>query len=78
MRSAWWQQVKTAMDEIDYWSVAEQMRKSHGEDAAIWSAMRADAALDEGDMPGFQNWKRIAKCVGELDRKTPEAGEPLN
>lgn len=63
------------MEEIDIWRAAEQMRKLHGADAAIQSAMRADKLMDQGDIHGFAVWKRITAAVNELDRVTPQDGE---
>ena len=37
---------------------AEQMRKLYGTDAAIHAAMRADKLMDQGDVEGFEMWKR--------------------
>ncbi len=40
--------------------------KSHGEDAQIEAAMRADAMLDKGDLDGYGVWRRILRTVEEL------------
>lgn len=63
------------MQEIDTWRAAQQMRKMFGPDAAVQSAMRADKLLDQGDIAGFQAWKRITAAVNELDRTKPDLGE---
>jgi len=59
------------MDEIDIWRAAEQMRKLHGADAAIQSAMRADKFLDQGDAAAFEAWRKIVAAINELDRMAP-------
>jgi hypothetical protein len=63
------------VDELDIWRAAEQMRKLHGADGAIHSAMRADKFLDQGDTAGFEAWRRIVAAVNELDRVTARDGE---
>lgn len=51
----------------------------HGDErAALTVALRADALLDQGDMEGFNAWKRIVKAINELERVRPAAGEALN
>jgi hypothetical protein len=59
----------TMVEEI--WRAAEQMRKLHGADAAIHSAMRANKLMDQGDIEGFDMWKRVVAALNELDRKAP-------
>ena len=66
------------MDDIDIWRAAEQFRTLYGEDAGIEAAVRADKALHQGDIVGCRVWKRIVDAIGELERKAPKAGEPLN
>ena len=63
------------MEDIDIWRAAEQMRKLFGADAAIHAAMRADKLMDQGDVEGFDMWKRVATALNELDRTTPQDGE---
>ena len=64
--------------DIDIWRAAEKMRTLYGEDAGIEAAVRADKALCQGDAVGCEVWKRIVAAIGELERKTPTAGEPIN
>lgn len=66
------------MEDIDVWPAAEQMRTVYGDDAGIEAAVRADKALYQGDIVGSKVWKRIVDAIGELERKAPKAGEPLN
>lgn len=61
------------MEDIDIWRAAERMRKRYGVDAAIHSAMRADAPLAEGDQEGCRVWERIVVAINELDRAPGKA-----
>ena len=63
------------MEDIDTWRAAEQMPKLYGADAAIHPAMRADNLMDQGDIEGFDMWKRVAAAINELDRPVPKDGE---
>jgi hypothetical protein len=63
------------MEDIDIWRAAEQMRKLYGADAAIHAAMRADKLMDQGDIEGFEMWKRVVAALNELDRVKLRVGE---
>jgi hypothetical protein len=63
------------MEDIDIWRAAEQMRKLYGADAAIHAAMRADKLMDQGDIEGFDMWKRVVDALSEFVRDTPRDGE---
>jgi len=63
------------MKDIDVRRAAEQMRKLHGADAAIHAAMRADKLMDQGDVEGFDMWKRVVAAINEFDRVTARDGE---
>jgi hypothetical protein len=63
------------MEETNIWRAVEQMRKLYGADAAIHAAMRADQLMDQGDIEGFDMWKRVAAAINELDRVTRRDGE---
>jgi hypothetical protein len=63
------------MEDIDIWRATEQMRKLYGDDAAIHSAMRADKLMDQGDIEGFDMWKRVVAALNELDRMKLRVGE---
>ena len=52
--------------------------RQHGFDAWFVASQRADALLDQGDMEGFEVWKRIVAAVSILGRETPSASEPIN
>ena len=60
------------MEEIDVWRTASLLINAHGEDAWLQAAMRADKALEDGNMDGESLWKRIGKAIDELQRKKPE------
>jgi hypothetical protein len=66
------------IEDTDIWRAAQQMRTLYREDAGIEAAVRADKALYQGDIVGSEVWKRIRNAIGELERKTPKAGEALN
>ena len=66
------------MDEIDVWRTAKILIDAHGMDALIHAAMRADHALEDGNLDGVNVWKRVAQAVEELQRQKPKAGEGVN
>ena len=51
------------------------MRKLYGADAAIHPAMRADNLMDQGDIEGFDMWKRVAAALNELERVKLTVGD---
>ena len=55
---------------IDIWRSANLLLKQHGLDAPINAAMRADAALAQGDIEGFRVWCEILAAIDRL------AGQP--
>jgi hypothetical protein len=65
----------TMVEEIDIWRAAQHMRKLYGADAAIHAAMRADKLMDQGDIEGFDMWKRVVAALNELDRAKLRIGE---
>ncbi len=60
--------------DLDIYRSAQVLVKSHGQDAPIQAAMRADAMLDKGDLDGYAVWKRILRAVEELQRVEPRPG----
>ena len=56
------------METIDIYRSAALLIESHGEDAVIEAAMRADAMLDKGDLDGQRVWKAIVRAIEELQR----------
>jgi len=54
--------------EIDIWRTANLMVKQHGDEAPIFTAMRADEMLENGDLTGQLVWRRVLRAVEELLR----------
>lgn len=54
------------------------MRRQFGADAAVISATRADALLDQGDIDGFNAWKRIVAAINDLERTAPARDDTVN
>ena len=63
--------------DIDIWRTANLMIKQHGDEASIFTAMKADEMLEKGDMVGQRVWRRVLGAVEELLRDRGEA-ERLN
>ena len=61
-------------EEIDIWCAAKQMIDMFGSKAGYQSGRRAGALMDQGDVEGFEMWKRVAAAINELDRATPREG----
>ena len=40
---------------------------SHGNDAKVHAAMRADEFLERGDLDGAAIWRRVIVAIGELE-----------
>ena len=57
--------------EIDIYRAAKMMIEIYGNDAGIRAALRADYFYRDGDMEGFETWKRIVSAVGELQVMKP-------
>ncbi len=66
------------ISDIDIYRSAQVIVKTHGRDAPIETAMRADEMLEKGDVAGYAVWKRILKAVEELQRMGPAAGDRLH
>ena len=67
------------MNDIDTYRSAKVLLDQHGEDAAIFAAMRVDEFLERGDMDGATVWRRIIKAIDELSGKRgPADGERLH
>jgi hypothetical protein len=46
--------------------MAAELVTLHGESAEAESLRRADAAIDAGDVDGFNRWKRVARLITEM------------
>ena len=60
------------MTDVQIWRAAADLMNAHGEGAQDEAMRRADAALDSGDVDGFNRWKRVARLVVEMQSKTPD------
>jgi hypothetical protein len=65
------------MESIEIWRAAGQMRKLYGADAAIHAAMRADKLMDQGDIDGFNMWKRVVAALDELKHLASRDGAAI-
>ncbi len=61
-------------DEIDICRSASLLIKHHGEEAAIFAAMQADACLEKGDLDGKVVWLAVIRAIDELKDTTPPNG----
>ncbi|HEY2009038.1 MAG TPA: hypothetical protein VGH23_08625 [Rhizomicrobium sp.] len=59
------------MDTGQLWRIAAELLKGHGEAAEAEALKRADAAIDGGDVDGFNRWKCVARLIVEMQSKTP-------
>ena len=60
----------TAMDETQMWRVVAELMTAHGDSAHAEALKRADAAIDGGDIDGFNRWKRIARLIVDMLSKS--------
>ena len=56
--------------DVQLWRAAAELLTAHGDVAE--ALRRADAALDSGDVDGFNRWKRVARLIVEMKNKTPD------
>lgn len=67
------------VEEIDIYRAANLLIKQHGEEAAIFAAMQADACLEKGDLDGKMAWLAVIEAIEELqDASPPEDGSPIH
>jgi hypothetical protein len=64
--------------ELDIWRSANFLIRRHGDEAKFFATKRAGALLEGGDQEGSIFWIGIARSIAEIERKKPDAGEPLN
>lgn len=55
-----------AISEQELWACAHELIRQHGEDAAIFAALRADALFDEGELDGAATFRRIVTRIIQL------------
>ena len=60
------------MNDVELWRAAAELLTSHGETAEAEALRRADAAIDGGDVDGFNRWKRVARLITEMRTRTPD------
>lgn len=60
----------------EIWACAHLLLKQHGTNAKSFAAHRADELLAEGNAAGHRTFRRIVRCIGELE--TVEPSGPLN
>jgi hypothetical protein len=53
----------------EMWACANEQLRQHGENAAIFAAIRADELLEEGDQDGLHNWLLIIDRIEQLVAK---------
>ena len=56
---------------LDIYRSANLLIKQHGEEAAIFAAMQADACLEKGDLDGKVTWLKVIEAIKELQDTTP-------
>ena len=59
------------MNEVQMWRAAAEILAEHGDKAEAEALRRADAALDGGDVEGFNRWKRVARLILEMQSGNP-------
>jgi anthranilate phosphoribosyltransferase len=57
------------MSDALLWRAAAALMASHGESAEAEAYRRADAAIDTGDVDGFNRWKRVARFITAMRSK---------
>ena len=53
-------------EEIDLYRAAKVVIDQHGDEAAIYAAMRADEFIEKGDIIAASMWKLIVARIEEL------------
>lgn len=59
------------IEDNEIWACANMLIKQYGEDAWFWTAQRADALLEKGDMHGHRTFLRILDRIKQLETMTP-------
>ena len=54
------------------WAEALAIERQHGAEAPRWIAERIGALAIEGDWPGVERFKQIARCLDQLRRGTAQ------
>ena len=61
------------LSDWELWACANEQLRQHGENAAIFAAMRADELLKSGDQDGVNNWLLIIDRIEQLMAR-PQGG----
>ena len=61
------------LSDWELWACADEQLKQHGQNAAIFAAMRADELLEKADLDGVRNWLLIIDRIEQLLAR-PEGG----
>ncbi|MDX1486239.1 MAG: hypothetical protein R3229_17335 [Alphaproteobacteria bacterium] len=62
-------------EDIDIYRSAHLLIKQHGDEAAIFAAMQADACIDRGDLNGKATWLKVIEAIKELQDTSPPTDE---
>lgn len=54
------------VQEWEIWACANHYIKLHGENAAIFAAMRSDELMEKGDLAGAKVFRRVATAINRL------------
>jgi hypothetical protein len=57
---------------------ANQLMKQYGGRAAMEAGLKANGALEAGDMFNHELWQRVMVAVQELERTAPKPGQAIN
>jgi hypothetical protein len=60
------------VNDVEMWRAAADLMTEHGDGAQDEALKRADAAIDGGDIDGFNRWKRVAWLIADMQSRTPE------
>ena len=66
------------MNDVAMWRTAAQLLAAHGETAEAEALKCADAALDGGDVDGFNRWKRVAWLIVEMRKSSPRGSSDVH
>jgi hypothetical protein len=54
------------MDDVLVWRTAVDLLRVYDEGAGAEALRLADAAIDGGDIDGFNSWKRVARLIMDM------------
>lgn len=57
----------------ELWAIANHYVKKHGDNAAIYAAMKADELMDEGELEGAKNFRAVVRRINALSDKPNSA-----